>query len=357
MCALLLCPVEGLTGRACCLSMLAPSSCWHWRVGQLQPLSQTELLLVLCRCTHMTPWPTSRAATHHACWEVRCCAGVRPAICAGVRPAICAGRCLAAWTGGLASSRARGLVCCKGSRAWLLPKFLPREDMGQLHSTDGFANQLLTTGEAAMWSEHLRPAILDYVVWPRAAAVAERLWSPANATQASGSMRLDGNCRAAPPQRHLGGRRACIQILAPAQVVTESVNIQLLLPRLEERLEERLEARSLTAAERGGGAPPPGAADGTAGAARAAAQPPGLFRGQLPIRAAAAGACWLVLRLGNTCGPAHTVQSRCSAHLHIDHQRHRTVLCPRLPPTALPTAYCFLPLRLPCSGATQRRRS
>ena len=41
-----------------------------------------------------------------------------------------------------------------------------------------------------MWSEHLRPAILDYVVWPRAAAMAERLWSPRATTQA----REPGTC-------------------------------------------------------------------------------------------------------------------------------------------------------------------
>lgn len=40
-------------------------------------------------------------------------------------------------------------------------------------------------GEAAMWSEHLRPAVLDYVVWPRAAAMAERLWSATDATRSA----------------------------------------------------------------------------------------------------------------------------------------------------------------------------
>lgn len=39
-------------------------------------------------------------------------------------------------------------------------------------------------GQAAMWSEHLRPVLLDYAVWPRAAAMAERLWSPAEDTKA-----------------------------------------------------------------------------------------------------------------------------------------------------------------------------
>ncbi len=35
-------------------------------------------------------------------------------------------------------------------------------------------------GEAAMWAEMVTPEILDHRLWPRAAAVAERLWSPAS---------------------------------------------------------------------------------------------------------------------------------------------------------------------------------
>eukprot|EP00887_Chlorella_sp_A99_P006127 scaffold22.g6127.t1 len=38
-------------------------------------------------------------------------------------------------------------------------------------------------GEAAMWTEHVHPSTLDYIVWPRAAALAERLWSPEETTQ------------------------------------------------------------------------------------------------------------------------------------------------------------------------------
>ncbi len=46
---------------------------------------------------------------------------------------------------------------------------------------------LILGGEAAMWSEYMTPEIITGRIWPRAAAVAERLWSPQTYTDV-GSM-------------------------------------------------------------------------------------------------------------------------------------------------------------------------
>jgi hypothetical protein len=75
-------------------------------------------------------------------------------------------------------------------------------------------------GEVAMWSEHVLPSILDYAVWPRAAALAERLWSPAASTKVSACCTYAAQMHAI---KHACGRHVglqCQPVLAPPPSLT-----------------------------------------------------------------------------------------------------------------------------------------
>ncbi len=48
-----------------------------------------------------------------------------------------------------------------------------------IHLTQAEEKRVLG-GEATMWSEHVTPLTVDSRIWPRTAAIAERLWSPAD---------------------------------------------------------------------------------------------------------------------------------------------------------------------------------
>jgi hexosaminidase len=83
------------------------------------------------------------------------------------------------------------------SAGWYLDKYHPNGDPDVYHFWDTWQSmypvdpqagltqaqaKLVLGGEAAMWGEYVDSWTLDPQLWPRAAAIAERLWSSASVT-------------------------------------------------------------------------------------------------------------------------------------------------------------------------------
>jgi hexosaminidase len=61
-----------------------------------------------------------------------------------------------------------------------LPDFLGRSEKEKQFKLSPEQEKLILGGEATMWSELVTPFTIDSRIWPRTAAIAERLWSPAS---------------------------------------------------------------------------------------------------------------------------------------------------------------------------------
>lgn len=90
------------------------------------------------------------------------------------------------------------------SSGWYLDKYHPNGDPNVYHFWDTWQSmytvdptsgltaseaKLVLGGEAAMWGEYVDSDTIDPQVWPRAAAVAERLWSAASVSDMADAQR------------------------------------------------------------------------------------------------------------------------------------------------------------------------
>ena len=113
------------------------------------------------------------------------------------------------------------------SAGWYLDHMLPAEVHYAVDPLGGEAALLpprdaanVLGGEACMWAEFVTPEMLDGRVWPRAAAVAERLWSPAIVRDVPDMYRrleLFGNHLEAIGLRQRTGPRLMLERLAAGQ--------------------------------------------------------------------------------------------------------------------------------------------
>lgn len=77
--------------------------------------------------------------------------------------------------------------------------------------------KLVLGGEVAIWSETIDPANLDSVVWPRACAAGEVLWSGATTAGGQNRSQIDAQPRLNEMRERMVARGVLAQPLQPAQ--------------------------------------------------------------------------------------------------------------------------------------------